>query len=758
MNTYNNNYRSGNSKLTAMNGMLGAALFMLCFSCFVSCSDDLTNADAEAMSYDLTRGYTDEQVKVQRLGFSYDAAGNVMDDSSFSAKPIINMDRLQAAEKDLGPIISSERRHYTSMDIFSGNTLQELGHAETKYTIDDSEVIGSGKYYRNNTTLSHTTWHNSYKAHMFIKHIMATRTIDVGTLHCLKLDDLNDDGSVLEADFRNAVAELVKKGDKGVTEADATKFSEKFGTHLVVSSNLGGMIELQMEIERDSCVDKEYTAQEAIQNLFGESVSKTTNSKVIKEISKRTVHYKGNINVKGGKSADRTKLHRTFDEEKAADVKISDGDYYGWANNISIAPDTSYNASFVSGRFLPFYQLFEDSTSRKVMRQVYQLYLKKEAPTQEVYEPDYGIMPVKGNYGPDVRVAASGSNKACIICQEYVPSIRSDKPCIVAYPLIRGNDGKSRPFFYSGLFVGDESHRPGRIIWEGSASVYTPSDSIFFESDSIEIRNLFDPATHALKNVYFYWNAVHPLPCATKQETPKAYTTTVFSAQPKSLAKPTTFAKVASTFWSVNPVVLKNDSSYGILSYWKDDERFTQFAAERNKTNSGTLLVDTIYNKYYFSLVDGGNNYKRAKDETNDKTGDKRWINAISQSVNALDLKDWLPNVEESQSITKMLGNRMSIFYSHDFYDGRNMLGLDWPTGYWVISHPEKKTIATTPQQNDGQGMPVITWDAGQARIMRLSGSGTDLLLEYPEYVRAFNYSDEMFFKFFPIYITVRDF
>ena len=35
----------------------------------------------------------------------------------------------------------------------------------------------------------------------------------------------------------------------------------------------------------------------------------------------------------------------------------------------------------------------------------------------------------------------------------------------------------------------------------------------------------------------------------------------------------------------------------------------------------------------------------------------------------------------------KMLGNRMNIFYSHE-YDGRNMLGLDWPTGYWVISHP----------------------------------------------------------------------
>jgi hypothetical protein len=103
-----------------------------------------------------------------------------------------------------------------------------------------------------------------------------------------------------------------------------------------------------------------------------------------------------------------------------------------------------------------------------------------------------------------------------------------------------------------------------------------------------------------------------------------------------------------------------------------------------------------------------------------------------------------------------MLGNRMNIFYSHE-YGGRNMLGLDWPTGYWVLSHPAQ-TIAVVPTQVDGQGMPIITNDAGQARIMRLSGSGTDLLLEYPEYVRSFNYSDQAFFKYFPIYITIETF
>ena len=41
---------------------------------------------------------------------------------------------------------------------------------------------------------------------------------------------------------------------------------------------------------------------------------------------------------------------------------------------------------------------------------------------------------------------------------------------------------------------------------------------------------------------------------------------------------------------------------------------------------------------------------------------------------------------------------------------------------------------------------------------MRLSGSGTDLLLEYPEYIKAFNYSDQKYFKFFPIYITIDNF
>ena len=194
----------------AMKGVLGIAVFLASW-CFVSCSDDMLTDEEVTTNAPLSRrAFSDDQIKVQRLGYAYNAAGNVMDDSSFTASPIINMDRLKAAEAKYGLIISSERRHYTSLDIFSGNTLQEVGHSETKYTVDDIGVAGCGVYFRKNSIFSETRFTSSYKAHMFVKHIMATMTIDVGMLHCMALDSLDKADNVLETDFRQAVKELVQ--------------------------------------------------------------------------------------------------------------------------------------------------------------------------------------------------------------------------------------------------------------------------------------------------------------------------------------------------------------------------------------------------------------------------------------------------------------------------------------------------------------------------------------------------------------------
>jgi hypothetical protein len=255
-----------------------------------------------------------------------------------------------------------------------------------------------------------------------------------------------------------------------------------------------------------------------------------------------------------------------------------------------------------------------------------------------------------------------------------------------------------------------------------------------------------------LKNVYFYWNAVHPQPCPTMTSAPVNYTTAIHQVKPAAVVEPTTFAKVASTFWSVRPVQL---GTTGILKYWKDDKDFTVFATERYSENKGVLYKDGVYN---YCLLDGGDNFQRGQEFVGDNDGNRRWIDAVSKSMKATGLSGFLPTAQQSRSITKMLGNRMSVFFEPYYSNtSRNMLGLDWPKGYFVISHPRQK-LAATPQRNDPKGVPVITDDVGEARVLRLSASGTDLMLDYPEYVRAFNYSDQDYFKFFPLYITIYNF
>ena len=64
----------------------------------VSCSDDPMDKETTGSPALSRRSYTDEQLKIQRLGFAYNAAGNVMDDGSFSTKAVVNMNRLEAAQ------------------------------------------------------------------------------------------------------------------------------------------------------------------------------------------------------------------------------------------------------------------------------------------------------------------------------------------------------------------------------------------------------------------------------------------------------------------------------------------------------------------------------------------------------------------------------------------------------------------------------------------------------------------------------------
>lgn len=77
-----------------------------------------------------------------------------------------------------------------------------------------------------------------------------------------------------------------------------------------------------------------------------------------------------------------------------------------------------------------------------------------------------------------------GGQRIGILCNEYIPIINTDSRVDVIYPVI-GN----KPRFNMGFYLGDPTHKPARVSWDGtSVAVEEYEDMPFGRADSIYLR------------------------------------------------------------------------------------------------------------------------------------------------------------------------------------------------------------------------------------------------------------------------------
>lgn len=761
-----------------MNGIMNKLkiiinIFLMALA-LASCKDE-TLIEPNNLPETPTRGALSGQMGVeQRLGYAYNAAYTITDKDAFSTKPILDYGNLLEMEQRYGQIFSEEPRHITVTDILTGNTLQELSYAETQSETKFRGFIGCGKTYSKETTVLTKSSLEEDVAKVKIKTVVSSRTVDVGMLKSLNMSlDPNDNSSILALEYRTAVNDLVRKfgaNVNGITLSDATvtAFCETFGTHLVVSADLGGVAELQMAIDRSSCIETTHAVEEVETKIFG--IPAGSNQQKWSSVdSLKNLKYRSELYVYGGSAA--TILAMQQKVSGAVQGTIATSEYRNWAASIVCKPGTpENNATFVRGRFVPLYELVpEDQTAtRQVLTRIYELYLKQAAPAANPEEPPYGYFNVRATRDNAPYMLANSSvclaqkeeyksnttitHRAALLCLEYVPSIRGDKPCVVAYPLIRGNDGKRRPYLYSGYFVGDESHRPGVVKWQGSASFYIPSDTIYYGKDA-KTDALFEPVSKSLKKLYVYWNNVRPLPCPAKADNPMTeYWIAGYMYSGKSCI--TSFAKVADTFWSVKPIELR----YGFVDKnWGDYQWFKDFLDERKVGFFYTEYPD----KYYYMLGEGGNMPLTISD-TDAKDFSRKVTKALSKTIAAYkDIINEMPTREQAENLGKMLGGRTYIMFDRSFPDNRNILGLDWPDGYRAIGGAG--IMPETMQTLDDKAKVILSREwAGEKDTdivpVRIGASGSTTAFDYFEYISAFNFSSSQFYRYFPIYIVKQDF
>ena len=591
---------------------------------------------------------TGDMQKRHRMGYGYDIMKGYASDGSYSDVPILDYDKVVEAEETKGiTIISEDRRHYQDLEIFSGTTITELAGQLTKKMDSKATFLGCGKVSDTKTDIYRNKTIEEVCGLVRLKQIISSRTVDVGMF---RSQATSDDSPLYSKEFRNALREL--------NENNAYAFFEKFGTHLVVSADLGGSLELHTTITRETSIETQHSVTTVTKKVFGEKTGQSSQTYDSYQ-AQIGIDYKADLTCVGGAA----NTYEAMREAVKAKRQITPAEIKNWQASFNIDPSDAgknYNVGMVGCRLIPIYELINDSQKRMWVQTAFAKYTNNPvmAPKAEDTPARVELGIVRKIWDADgnqhaIKTYLSYGKDCALFAKEYVPAIRTDAPVIVAYPIVKG-----KPYFYSGVFVGDSEHRPGFVRWLGNNCLYEANDSVC-HSDSRFVEWFDD--NKALKQLYIYNGAVQILPPVdngkymandkvdriTGVETIRMETGYFLSVESIPLVK------IGSLFWS--------ESSPGYIKgfdYRDNDKDY----------------VLTNYDPFQMPQI--------------------KFLNFASFS--------------QAESLLKVCNGNLNALF--DISNGRNLLGLKWRKGYQAsFSTHEMYCI------NNGEGYLTFLSPSGKA-------------------------------------------
>jgi len=146
------------------------------------------------------------------------------------------------------------------LEIFSGTTITELAGKLTRNMDSKATFLGCGKISDTKTDIYRNKTIEEVCGLVRLKQIISSRTIDIGML---RSQATSDDSPLYSQEFRKALKEL--------NENNAYAFLNKFRTHLVVSADLGGSLELHTTITRETSIETQHSVTTVTKKVFGKN-------------------------------------------------------------------------------------------------------------------------------------------------------------------------------------------------------------------------------------------------------------------------------------------------------------------------------------------------------------------------------------------------------------------------------------------------------------------------------------------------------
>jgi len=302
-----------------------------------------------------------------------------------------------------------------------------------------------------------------YYKTMSVENLMAVMTSDDKQMELLK-------DSILTLGFRSAVKKLKNAiaGKGKPADEELGQFINTFGTHIVVSAQLGGYFDYTMTTEKSNITSKldiKAGLDMGYKDMFSIS-GDASYDRVKKKIGE---NYTCKVKVVGGQAGI---LSAATNGQKGG---CTNEDILKWENTI-----TEKDALLIDHQLLAIWNIIPDEEVAEAVKSYlktgkyvkantqYELPMPKSDVTGAVKIPlsDFKNELDSVN-GTLVYYVEAGGSYVAEICHEQINAISQERVFVV-YPIV-----KNKPDYTNGFFIGDGVHVPGYVEWNDKEKDYS---------------------------------------------------------------------------------------------------------------------------------------------------------------------------------------------------------------------------------------------------------------------------------------------
>lgn len=437
-------------------------------------------------------GYNDDASSDYKLGRGFSCFDEYMSANSVR-KTVISEAKLRALDSDSTFISIQEAvRGEIYYEFVSAYSMSEMQKTLTEKSNVSTNFLGFKKTVERYKNVSTAETNEQFYGYARMLKTVASCSMDEGALkYVLNNKDMIenhnlpfDDDFYLYYDSINASTGLLRT-------ALIERMIQMYGTHIVVQASLGGAIDLVTTFSRNLSSSLEEATETVFKNTTGTKSSSNFSQSLLSSLNGASA-----INISGGDSLAREALANDV-KNLTGDNSLSDTLWNQWLSSITYASvfDTEKrkNLGAVNFSFIPIWDLFADKEVRvEILSAVVALAesQKNIFSDKELGIDNYELTLTKEMMEFDSKNTISLVRVLCVndvpvaeLCNEYVPSIRSDKRITVIYPIVNGITRITM-----GLFPGDGENRPAYLTFSDGSVYVDPLDGY---SSSVKLDKIY---------------------------------------------------------------------------------------------------------------------------------------------------------------------------------------------------------------------------------------------------------------------------